>query len=63
MRVRCRHGETKAFWAVTNVGRLKRYGRKRLVIGQESEALGDAPRFLLTDALHWQSGSVSETWS
>ena len=47
----------------TKVVRLKRYGRKRLVIVHESEVLRDAPRFLLTDALHWQSGSVIETWS
>jgi hypothetical protein len=63
MRVRCRNGETKAFWAFTKVVRLKRYGRKRLVIAHESEALRDAPRFLLTEALHWESGSVIETWS
>ena len=63
MRVRCRNGETKAFWAFTKVVRLKRYGRKRLVIVHESEALRDAPRLLLTDALHWESGSVIETWS
>ena len=25
--------------------------------------LGDTPRFLLTDALHWESGRVIETWS
>jgi hypothetical protein len=61
-RVRCRHGETKAFWAFTNVVRLKRYGRKRLVIVHENEALRDAPRLLLTDALHWESGRVIETW-
>ena len=42
---------------------LKRYGRKRLVIVHEHEDLSDAPRFLLTDALHWESGRVMETWS
>ena len=62
MRVRCRNGETKTFWAFTKVVRLKRYGRKRLVIVHESEALRDAPRFLLTDALHWESGRAIETW-
>jgi hypothetical protein len=25
--------------------------------------LTDAPRFLVTDALHWESGSVIQTWS
>jgi hypothetical protein len=63
VQVRCRNGETKPFWVFTKVVRLKRYGRKRLVIVHEQEALGDAPRFLLTDALHWDSGRVIETWS
>jgi hypothetical protein len=63
LRVRCRNGATKAFWAFTKGVRLKRYGRKRLVIVHEQQDLGDAPRFLLTDALHWESGRVIETWS
>jgi hypothetical protein len=63
VQVRCRNGETKGFWAFTKVVRLKRYGRKRLVIVHEREDLGDAPRFLLTDALHWESGRVIEPWS
>ncbi len=63
IRVRCRNGETKQFWAFTKVVRLKRYGRKRLVSGHEREDLTDAPRFLLTDARHWESGRVIETWS
>jgi hypothetical protein len=33
--------------------RLKRYGRKRT----------DSPRFLVTDALYWESGRIVETWS
>ena len=48
VQVRCRNGETKPFWAFTKVVRLKRYGRKRLVIVHEQEDLRDAPRFLLT---------------
>jgi hypothetical protein len=63
VRVHCRNGETKSFQAFTKVVRLKRYGRKRLVIVHESETLRDEPRFLLTDALHWESGRVLETWS
>jgi hypothetical protein len=63
VQVHCRNGETKAFWAFTKVVRLKRYGRKRLVIVHESDTLSDAPRMLLTDALHWESGRVIETWS
>jgi hypothetical protein len=63
LEVRCRNGETKPFWAFTKVVRLKRFGRKRLVIVHEQADLGDAPRFLLTDAQHWESGRVIETWS
>jgi hypothetical protein len=61
--VRCRNGETKQCWAFTKVVRLKRYGRKRLVMVHEQADLGDVPRFLLTDASHWESGRVIETWS
>jgi hypothetical protein len=63
VRVRCRNGDTKQGWVFTKVIRLKRYGRKRLVIMHEQADLSDAPRFLLTDALHWESGRVIETWS
>jgi hypothetical protein len=56
--VRCRNGEVKPFWAFTKTLRLKRYGRKRLVIMHQQEDLSDAPRFLLTDALHWESARV-----
>jgi hypothetical protein len=63
LQVRCRNGETKSFWAFTKVVRLKRYGRKRLVMVHEQEDLGDVPRFLLSDARHWESSRVIETWS
>ena len=63
VRVRCRHGDTKPFWVFTKVVRLKRYGRKRLVIVHEAADLTDPPRFLVTDALYWESGRVIETWS
>ena len=32
------------------------------MIVHESEALRDAPRLRLTEALHWESGRVLETW-
>jgi hypothetical protein len=63
VRVRCRNGEIKSFLAFTKVVRLKRYGRKRLVIVHEQADLSDAPRLLLSDAWHWESGRVIETWS
>ena len=63
VRVHCRNGQTKLLWAFTKGVRLKRYGRKRLVIVYEQQDRGDTPRFLLTDALHWDSRRVIETWS
>ena len=53
--VRCRNGEQREIWAFTKVIRLKKYGRKRLVIVHEKSDLSDAPRFLLTNALHWDA--------
>jgi hypothetical protein len=61
--VRCRNGAQKEFWAFTKSVRLKRYGRKRIAIVHERGDLTDNPRFLLTDALHWESGRIIETWS
>lgn len=61
--VHCRSGETKTFWAFTKTMRLRRYGRKRIVIVHEREDLTDVPRFLLTAALHWESGRIIETWT
>lgn len=63
LQVRCRNGEVKQCWAFTKTIRLKRYGRKRLVIVHERADLSDMPRFLLTDALHWESARVIQTWS
>ena len=63
IKVKGRNGEERKYWAFTKVVRLKKYGRKRLVIVHEKEDLSDAPRFLLTDALHWESGRVIETWT
>ncbi|WP_432812419.1 hypothetical protein [Pantanalinema sp. GBBB05] len=63
LQVCCRNGEVKQCWAFTKTVRLKRYGRKRLIIVYEQEDLSDLPRFLLTDALHWESVRVIQTWS
>jgi hypothetical protein len=57
-----RNGQEREYWAFTKVVRLKKYGRKRLVIAHEHGDLSDAPRFFLSDALHWESGRVIETW-
>jgi hypothetical protein len=61
--VRCRNGQTKEFWAFTKTVRLKKYARKRLAMVHERADLSDTPRFLLTDAVHWESGRMIETWS
>jgi len=61
--VRCRNGERKEFWAFTKTVRLKRSGRKRSAMVHEQADLTDKPRFLVADAVHWESGRIIETWS
>ena len=61
--VQCPNGEVKQYWVFTKVVRLKKYGAKRLVIVHKHAALQDSPRFLLTDAKHWESTRIIETWS
>ncbi len=61
--VKGRNGESKSFWAFTKVVRLKKYGKKRLVIAHETEDLSDKPRFLLADALHWDITRIIRTWN
>jgi DDE superfamily endonuclease len=63
LKVRLRNGEEKEFWVFSKVVRLKRYGRKRIVIVHERADLSERPRFLVTDALHWESKRVVQTWS
>ncbi len=61
--VKGRKVEIKSYWAFTKVVRLKKYGKKRLVIAHETEDLSDTPRFLLTDALHWDITRIIRTWN
>ena len=63
IKVKGRNGKERKYWAFTKVVRLKRHGRKRIAIVHEKEDLSDAPRCLLSDALHWESGRVIETWN
>jgi hypothetical protein len=64
LKVKVRNGNEREYWAFTKVVRLKKgYGRKRLVIVHEQAGLSDTPRFLLTDAQHWESGRTIQTWS
>jgi hypothetical protein len=62
-RVKLRNGEIKTYWAFRKTVRLKKYGKKRILIIHEKEDLSDSPRFLLTNALHWESKRAIETWS
>ena len=61
--IRQRNGEIKEIWAFSKVVRLKKIGRKRIVIVHETEDLSDRPRFLVTDALHWDVSRIAITWS
>jgi hypothetical protein len=63
IKVKLRTGKEKEFWAFTKVIRLKRYGKKRVVMVHEVEDLSDEGRYLLTDATHWESGRIIEVWS
>ena len=63
VRVRVATGIPSSIGPLRKRDRLKRYGRKRLVIVHEHAELTDMPRFFLTDAQHWESGRVIETWS
>jgi hypothetical protein len=58
-----RNGKVKEIWAFSKVLRLKTIGRKRIVIVHEKEDLSDTPRFLVTDALHWDVSRIAITWS
>ena len=58
-----RNGHEKTYWVFSKTVRLKRYGRKRLVIAHEHEDLSDTPRFLLTDARQWEARRVLRVWS
>jgi ElaB/YqjD/DUF883 family membrane-anchored ribosome-binding protein len=63
LKVSCRNGEEKEYYLFTKVVRLKKYGRLRLVIVHEQEDLEDNPRFLVTNARHWDGTRVIGTWS
>ena len=62
IQVQGRNGEFKNYWAFSKCIRLKKYGRKRLVIVHETEDLSDTPRFLLSDARHWEATRIIRTW-
>ena len=61
--VKGRKVKIKSFWTFTQMVRLKKYGKKRLVIAHETEDLSETPRFLLTDALHWDITRIIRTWN
>ena len=61
--VKLRNGKTKIYWVFTKTVRLKKYGKNRIFIIHENENLSDDPRFLVTNALHWESKKAIQTWS
>jgi hypothetical protein len=58
-----RSGENKVCWAFSKAVRLKRYGKKRILVVHEQEDLSDKPRFLVTSALHWEAKRILTSWS
>jgi hypothetical protein len=58
-----RSGETKTHWGFSKAVRLKRYGKKRILIVHQKEDLSDKPRFLITSALHWEAKRILTSWS
>jgi len=63
LQVTGRHGDENTYWVFTKTVRLKRYGRTRWVIVYEQADLSDSPRFVLTDALHWEGARLIRVWS
>lgn len=60
--MRC--GTKRTFWAFSKILRLKNgYGKKRIVIVHETQNLSDSPRFLITDAFHWEPTKIMTIWS
>ena len=60
---RTRSGETKICWGFSKAVRLKKYGKKRILIVHEQEDLSDKPRFLITSAIHWEAKRILTSWS
>lgn len=58
-----RVGKQRTVWAFSKTLRLKRYGKKRILIVHEKCDLSDSPRFLITDALEWEGKRILNTWS
>lgn len=58
-----RSGKYKECWCFSKAVRLRRYGKKRILIVHEREDLSDKPRFLITNALHWEAKRILTSWS
>jgi len=58
------NGKEKRWRCFTKVLKLKGgYGKKRIVICYENNDLSGKPRFLITDANHWDPIKILTTWS
>lgn len=60
---RTRTDEIKVCWGFSKSVRLKRYGKKRILIVHEEKDLSDTPRFLITSALHWEAKRLLTSWN
>ncbi len=63
LEVKQRNNTMKEYWIFTKAVRIKKYGKKRLVIAYEREDLSDEPHFFLSSANHWESVKILKTWS
>ncbi len=61
--VRKRNGKIMTYWAFSKAVRLKKYGKIRIFICHESQDLSDEPRFLVSNALHWNAKRALQDWS
>lgn len=61
--VELRNGQSRTYWIFTKAVRLKKFGKKRIFIAHEKEDLSDEPRFIATNAIHWESHRAMQAWS
>ncbi len=58
-----RNGESEKVWAFTKVLRLKKYGRKRIVIMHRTADLSDEVTYFITSGISWKPPRILTTWS
>ncbi len=58
-----RTGEDETVWAFTKVLRLKKYGRKRIVIMHRTEDLSDEATYYISSGRSWNVSRILKMWS